>query len=185
MNSIYILIILFIVYILYTTYESYENISDYDIYKLKYKVKDDEYMNFLGNLNDSFKKYLQEATKGSSTPIRQKILCDDKIRQQVQSKALIDAFKTVKEKNIDYDSNLFDKNIPPYSKIPFSIEDENQVCRNKASQLCERTDPLLYLSQNTNFPPRWLFKTYKNVPLPKHTDLKCWSNMLNCCKTNF
>lgn len=184
MNIIYILIILFVLYISYTTYESYENITDYDIYKLKYKVKDDEYMNFLGNLNDSFKNYLQEATKGSSIPIRQKILCDDHIRQQVHSKALLDTFKTVKEKNIDDDSNLFDKNIPNYSKLQFNIEDENQICRNKASQLCERTDPLLYINQNTNFPPRWLLKTYKDVSLPKHTDLKCWSNMLNCCKTN-
>lgn len=151
--------------------------------KIKHPLKDDYYMNFLGDLNDSYNKYLKEANKDSNSPIKQKALCDDRIRIKVQKDALNEAFQKVPEKNIDKDSQLFDKEIPDSSKIDFPII-ENRVCGNKASHLCELTNPMLYMSQNPYFPPRWIFKPYKDAPLPKHTDLKCWNNMLNCCKTH-
>jgi len=185
MKVLYLFVILCI-YILYTftqqpIQEKFIN-SDYKRQKLPYNVKEDAYMNFLGDLNDSFGKHLKEISKDSTSPIRQKALCDDHVRKEVQSKALIDAFTKVTEKNIDKDSKLFDTNIPQISQITFKVDD-NRTCANKASQLCDLTDPMLYISQNTLFPPRWI-GPYKNELLPKHTDLKCWSNMVNCCKKN-
>jgi hypothetical protein len=173
--------ILFIIYLLNTSKETYIN-SQYNVQKLQYKPKEDVYMTFLGNLNDSYNKYLKEVNKDSDSPILQKALCDDRIRKQVQSKALDDAFDKVPDMNIN-ESVLFDKSIPSESKIPFELVKKTaRQCANKASTLCELTEPMLYMSQNTNFPPRWIFKPYKNVNLPKHTNLKCWDNMLNCCK---
>lgn len=175
----YLIIFLILLYLFTLQKETYIN-SEYRLQKLPYTTKDDVYMNFLGSLNDSFKEHLKEISKDSNSPIRQKALCDDRIRKEVQSKALIDAFKQIQEKDIDKDSTLFDTNVPKMFK-----SSSNRSCANKVSQLCERTEPMLYMSQNTSFPPRWIFKPYKDVALPKHTDLKCWSNMLNCCKTNF
>lgn len=183
MMIVYILLLVFLILWLNSDKEKFVN-SPYKRQKLPYKAKQDVYMNFLGDLNDSFGKHLKEASKNSNSPIRQKALCDDRVRKEVQSKALIDAFKKVQEKDISKDSKLFDTNIPQISKLHFKTS-ANRICANKASQLCDLTDPMLYMSQNPRFPPRWLFKPYRDTPLPKHTDLKCWSNMLNCCKTNF
>ncbi len=52
-------------------------------------------MNFLGDVNDSFRKHLQEVSKDSNSPIRQKAMCDDRVRIQVQSKAINEAFDKV------------------------------------------------------------------------------------------
>lgn len=175
----YLIIVLVLLYLFTLQKETYIN-SEYKLQKLPYKTKDDVYMNFLGNVNDSFREYLKEISKDSNSPIRQKALCDDRIRKEIQSKALIDAFKQIQEKDIDKDSTLFDTNVPKMFNLS-----SDRSCGNKASQLCEKTEPMLYMSQNTSFPPRWIFKPYKDISLPKHTDLKCWSNMLNCCKTNF
>lgn len=152
--------------------------------KINYPVKDDFYMNFMGDLNDSYNKYLKEVNKDSNSPIKQKALCDDRIRIKVQTNALKDAFKKVPQKDVDKESKLFDQNIPESSKLDFKVN-EDRACSNKSEHLCERTNPMLYMSQNPYFPPRWIFKPYKNVPLPKHTDLKCWSNMNNCCNAYF
>lgn len=185
MNILLILGIILIVY-LFIQNRKTENFvnSPYKRQKVPYPIKQDPYMNFLGDLNDSFGKHLKEVSKDSNSPIRQKALCDDRVRKEVQSKALIDAFKKVQEKDISKDSKLFDNNIPEISKITFKVVND-RTCANKASQLCDLTDPMLYMSQNLNFPPRWIFKPYRDTSLPKHTNLKCWSNMLNCCKTNF
>ena len=185
---LYLFIILVVIYIFIqssqdTTKEKFIN-SNYTRQKLQYKVKEDVYMNFLGNLNDSFGKHLKEVSKDSTSPIRQKALCDDRVRKEVQSNALNEAFDKVIPKNND-DSVLFDKSIPKISQIPFTLSKHtDRQCPDRASALCDLTDPMLYMSQNTNFPSRWIFKPYRDTSLPKHTDLKCWSNMLNCCKTN-
>jgi hypothetical protein len=170
MNILLVFGIILIIYVYFQNQQSEKFInSNYKRQKLSYKVKEDVYMNFLGDLNDS------------TLLIGQKALCDYHIRKEIQSKSLIDAFKKVQEKK-DKDSKLFDINIPEISKIKFTL-DYNRTCANKASQLCDLTDPMLYISQTTLFPPKWI-GPYKNVPLPKHIDLKCWSNMNNCCKTN-
>lgn len=181
----YLLIIICIVlFLIFTSSkETYIN-SEYNQQLLQDKPKEDVYMTFLGNLNDSYGKHLKEVSKDSDSPIRQKALCDDRVRRQVQSKALDEAFDKVPDMNIT-DSDLFDKEIPNDSKIPFLLSKKTtRQCPNKASTLCELTEPMLYMSQNTRFPPRWIFKPYKDVSLPKHTNLKCWDNMLNCCKKN-
>lgn len=178
MMIVYIVLLVFLILWFNSNTEKFVN-SPYNRQKLPYTVKQDTYMNFLGDLNDSFKKHLKEASKDSDSPIRQKALCDDRVRKEVQSKALIDSFKKVQEKYIDKDSQLFD-NTP---QLPFNTS-STRTCASKASQLCELTDPMLYMSQSKYFPPRWIFKPYRDTPLPKHTDLKCWANMNNCCKTN-
>lgn len=182
MKLLYLLVILVVIYIFIqssqdTTKEKFIN-SNYTRQKLPYKIKEDVYMNFLGDLNESFGKHLKEVSKDSTSPIRQKALCDDRVRKEVQSKALNEAFDKVQEKYIGKDSQLFDN----ASQLPFNSS-STRTCANKASQLCDLTDPMLYMSQRTYFPPRWI-GPYKNVLLPKHTNLKCWSNMLNCCKNN-
>jgi hypothetical protein len=189
MRVLYLLFVILCIYLLYTftqptqPKEKFIN-SNYKRQKLPYKVKEDIYMNFLGDLNDSFGKHLKEVSKDSTSPIRQKALCDDRVRKEVQSKALNEAFDKVIPKNID-DSVLFDKHIPKISQIPFTLSKHtDRQCPDRASALCDLTDPMLYISQNTRFPPRWIFKPYRDTPLPKHTDLKCWSNMNNCCKNN-
>lgn len=183
MMIVYLILIIFFIFVT-SKKEQFIN-SPYKRQKLPYQVKKDAYMNFLGDVNDSFRKHLQEVSKDSNSPIRQKAMCNDKVRIQVQSKAINEAFNKVIPLNID-DSVLFDKNIPKISRIPFNLERHtDRQCPDRASALCELTDPMLYMSQNTRFPPRWIFKQYRDTPLPKHTDLKCWSNMLNCCKNNF
>lgn len=184
-----LLFVILCIYVLYTftqqpsqSKEKFIN-SNYTRQKLPYKVKEDVYMHFLGDINNSFRKHLTEVSKDSTSPIRQKALCDDRVRKEVQSKALNEAFDKVIPKNID-DSVLFDKHIPKISQIPFTLSKHtDRQCPDRASALCDLTDPMLYISQNTRFPPKWI-GPYKNVLLPKHTNLKCWSNMVNCCKTN-
>lgn len=59
-------------------------------------------------------------------------------------------------------------------------------CVYKANSLSEYTNPRLYLSSDkTRFPPRWIFPPYKNISLPKTTNLKLWTDMYNCCQNNF
>ncbi len=187
MNYLYIILLIVFIYFISSSVETFKNQDDYNQYRtkiLKITPKKDDYMEFLGNLRDSYDKYLKEETKNSNTPIRQKIMCDDRIRKRIMSQALNDAFDTVKPLSVE-DSQLFDKNIPDISKVPFTLTQKtDRQCPNRSSTLCERTDPMLYMSQNTRFPPRWIFKPYKDIPLPKHTDLNCWNNMLNCCKKN-
>ena len=69
----------------------------------------------------------------------------------------------------------------------FTEKDDNMdSCVYKANQLSQYTNPNLYLSSdNIRFPPRWIFSPYKNIPLPKTTNLKLWTDMYNCCSNNF
>jgi len=172
---IYIIIIIFVlVYILSSQY--IESFANYESKRLPYSTKEDVYMNFLDNLKDSFKNYITEENYRTNFSIPQRVLCDDDLRKKIQKNALLDAFKTVPQKEIDKDSSLFDKN----KGLLYATSDN---CGDKATYLCELTNPMLYMSQNPYFPPRWI-GPYKKVQLPKHTDLKCWNNMRNCCKTN-
>lgn len=92
----------------------------------------------------------------SSSPLPQQILCNDTTRKEILSSTLSQSFDSLPE----------------------------QDCAHKALKLCEFTNPLSYIPQNTQFPPKWTFKPYKDIPPPKHINLKCWNNMLNCCKKN-
>jgi hypothetical protein len=83
-------------------------------------------------------------------------VCDNKIIKKVQKKALNEAFEKIQAKNTS--------------------------CVYKAIHLSEFTNPMFYLADRTTFPPRWLVKTYKDIPLPKTVNLKQWTNMYNCCK---
>ena len=98
------------------SYNEYKHLK-----KINYPVKEDVYMNFMGDLNQSFNKYLKEVSKDSNSPIKQKALCDDRIRIKVQTDAVKDAFKKVPQKDIDKESELFDKNIPKSSTSDFKI----------------------------------------------------------------
>ena len=126
---------------------------------LKYKPKDDAYMDFLSDLNSSFKENLDKATdlNGQITPIKQKVLCNDTIRKDIEIKSLKMAFDKIGTGKAD--------------------------CAYKSNHLCELTNPMLYLTETKNFPPRWIFKPYAKVALPKYTYLKCWNNLMNCCQT--
>ena len=185
-----LIVIILYIFLYKVRTEHFENYDyDNDNYKSKlltYNPKKDVYMDFLGNLNDSFKQHLNKANEKTGYAIKQKILCDDRVKIEIQNKALNDAFSKVEKTDISKESDMFVKNndITTENKIEF-VESANRECAYKANHLCELTNPMLYLSERPYFPPRWIFKPYKNVPLPKHTDLKCWDNMSNCCKNNF
>lgn len=72
----------------------------------------------------------------------------------------------------------------------YSTEKNNDIdidpCVYKANLLSEYTNPKLYCSDNTRFPPRFMKNSpYKNIPLPKTINLKLFNDMLNCCQNNF
>jgi hypothetical protein len=57
-------------------------------------------------------------------------------------------------------------------------------CITKANDICEMTNPYLYISEDTvRFPPRWNIKTYVKAGVPKNTNLKCFNSIYNCCKS--
>ncbi len=49
-------------------------------------------------------------------------------------------------------------------------------------QKCSYTSPYMYISNSITFPPPWLIKSYKNLPLPQSTNLQCYNNSL--CKSS-
>lgn len=212
--------------------------------KLKYTPKEIAYSNFLIDLNNNFKSELDAiqpktlSVDGGRNPLKQKVLCDDKLNIQVQKNALNKAFDKVpsifpnllvfegdKINNDDqeayindlpfktaisdenkFSDNLYNSKIDPNLKIQNKtkiiqdthfqndpdvgferdLKDDLDPCVYQANSLSEYTNPRLYLSSDkTRFPPRWIFPPYKNIPLPKTTNLKLWTDMYNCCQNNF
>lgn len=239
-----ILIISLVLVLLKPTNENFESLNDplNDIYKkdkLIDKPKEIPYSNFLIDLNDNFKNELnavQPSTVVNSNPFKQKVLCDDHLKIEVQNKALNKSFDKISSsfpnlivfkgsENIKHDpeayikplsnqkyisnenkysNDLYTAKIDPslivqnnteiiqdikfqdYPNFNYSTEKNDDPCVYKANQLSEYTNPRLYLSSdNTRFPPRWIFPPYKNTTLPKTTNLKLWTDMYNCCKNNF
>lgn len=182
------LIIIFYLSFLFL-YKGTEHFSLLSLNEIKYKekkikgpLKQDLYMNFLGDLNNSFKTHIDKASINQNLPIKQKIMCDDNIKKELQTKALNDAFHKIPNDSKEvFDSPVFDNK---HNELDF-VDSSKNKCLYKAHHISEYTDPMFYLSETKNFPPRWIFKPYKDIPLPKHTNLKQWSNMYNCCKNNF
>jgi hypothetical protein len=241
-----ILVTLFLVLFFLKTTENFMPLDDtYKKDKLKYTPKEIPYSNFLIDLNNNFKSELNavqplSVDKGRK-PLKQKVLCDDKLNIQVQKNALNKAFDKVPstfpnllvfEGSNDNERNIHDSEAYIKQKAnEISISDENKYsndrynakidpglknqnnkkiiqdikfqddpdrnldshglddldpCLYKSYKLSEYTNPRLYLSSdNTRFPPRWIFQPYKNTPLPKTTNLKLWTDMYNCCQNNF
>lgn len=115
-------------------------------------------------------------------------------------------FKTAISDENKFSDNWYNSKIDPNLKIQnktkiiqdikfqddpdfnYSIEKDDDLdpCLYKSYQLSQYTNPRLFLSSdNTRFPPRWIFPPYKNTPLPKTTNLKLWTDMYNCCQNNF
>jgi hypothetical protein len=170
----------------FNTYEHFTNtivVKYRDTHKNKRvkNLKKDIYMDFLGDLNDSFKKHLDKHTDANNIgPIKQKTLCDDKVKIEIQSAAVNDAFNKIPSDIDIFKSPVFDKKP---SDLDF-IDSSKNECLYKAQHISEYTNPMFYLSESIYFPPLWI-GPYKDTPLPKHTNLKQWSNMHNCCKNNF
>lgn len=121
---------------------------------------------------ESFKKSISEENKFSDNWYTANI--DPGL--VIQNNTIINQdikFQDDSDFNIDIDTGIDD-----YSNA--------EKCVYKANFLSEFTNPQLYLtSNNIYFPPRWLEKSpYKNVPLPKTTNLKLWNDMYNCCRNN-
>jgi hypothetical protein len=188
------LLLVIVIYIIIAPFTKKEHFIQYENpYKqniLSYTPKKNDYMNFLGNVNDAYHKYLNKYKTTSSTPLPQTLLCNDRIKLEIQKNALQDGFDKINVTNLlkkyDITNNNTEKedSIKDY-EIDTFIKSKNKDCLYKSNHLCELTNPMLYLSENKYFPPRWIFKPYANVPLPKHIDLKCWNNMFNCCNKNF
>lgn len=113
-----------------------------------------------GIKNDVYMDFLSDLNEKLIKESKGK-MCDDKTMKKVQKKALNEEFE----------------------KIPPLKFDSKWSCVHKAIHLSEFTNPMFYLSDRVTFPPRWLVKTYKDIPLAKITDIKQWNSMYNCCKT--
>lgn len=55
-------------------------------------------------------------------------------------------------------------------------------CTSIANYLCETTDPIMYTNENPYSAPRWLMKSYKNIGIPKMTNLNCFETNYRCCR---
>jgi len=114
-------------------------------------LKEDNYMIFLSNIKEK--------------------LNVNKINKDTQSKAIDYAFSL---QTVSNDVGILN------SGDPVIYNTKKDECINKANKLCERTDPKFYLQDAKYFPPRWI-GPYKNVDLPKHTDLNCFNKIYDCC----
>lgn len=50
--------------------------------------------------------------------------------------------------------------------------------------VCSKIDPMMYLSERTLFPPRWLIKTYNSHKLPGYISANCINKYSNCLIKN-
>lgn len=158
-------ILIFLILLSYLLYsqrqvkEHFQTIPNtYDTQSVDVPLKQDVYMNFLDTLNTNYKHM-----------------------DTLENKSLDEAFATVPGDGKEiFASSLFVKEEP---SIDFVDKSKND-CLYKANHISEYTNPMFYLSETKYFPPRWIVKTYKDIPLPKHTNLKQWQNMFNCCKLN-
>jgi hypothetical protein len=92
---------------------------------------------------------LNDIYKSKIKKLSKKEICNDKINEKIQIDAVRQVFNTPKNK---------------------------MECIIKASEVCEFTDPNLYLSETT-FPLGWI----KDVELPKNVDLSCFNQNYDCC----
>ena len=92
------------------------------------------------------------------------------------------AFKETKANNIS--SSKEQISCPDLGCSRNDSKDPNTECISKSNDICEMTDPYLYIADSTiHFPARWTIPTYKKAGLPKNTNLKCFNNVYNCCKS--
>lgn len=137
-------------------YNSNEHFTDLDYKKIS-DYKTDTYINFLTNVNNNFTHNKKKENN---------ILSEEFLKVPlVKIKSEIFSNKTIGNEVNFKNSNKDD-------------------CLYKAITLSEVTNPMLYLNSRS-YPSRHLLKTFKNIPLPKNTNLKRFNDMLNCCKGKF
>ena len=148
------------------------DVKNYKNKKLIDIPKNNLYSNFLVELKNDFDNEIINKSK---------ILCDKKVQLSVKNESLNKAFITVPNyKIINQNNEILDD----FGKLDDNITDD--VCIYKAISLSEYVNPMFYLtSNNTYFPPRWLVKTYTDMELPKHVNLKNYDNMVSYCKNKF
>jgi hypothetical protein len=167
---IFIFLIIIFVYLNFTFIENFSDITSYMYLKEKiqpnFNIKQDKFMNFLENINNS----LQD---------------DFKLKTKDTEKIKINALNYAFDKEPNYNSVQLDTISRLTSKDPsiFNSQVDIDKCVTKADLLCQRTNPYLYLNDATKFPPRWI-GPYKNTQLLKETNLSCWNDIYNCCKKN-
>ncbi len=148
-NALLILVFLFFVCtVVFTSKERFLPLEDsYIEQRILVKGHEQRYLDFLFNVNKQLDTNIKGVFKGS---------CNDTVNKQTQNKVLNTAYE----------------NLKTTTPINFSKD----PCVSLASNLCEYTDPTLYISQ-TNFP-----LGLRNTPAPKHTDLYCFSENYACCR---
>lgn len=128
--------------------------------KLQNNIPNRPIMEFLGDLKKNYDEDLYSRAQDYGSGFhKQKLLCNYKIRKDIENKAVDKSFSKLNE--------------PNYNN-----------CIDKATYLCEFTKPEMYLSDNKYFQPRWTFKPYKDQAIPKATDLNCWNRIHDCCYKN-
>ena len=158
MKSYYLIFVLLIlIYLNKNNIDKFTSIDNkYTKYKLTNVLKTDIFREFLQNLNDSFTQNVNEEyiKSGLTSPIKQIILCDNKIKKNIEERSI----KTV------------------FGKI------NKSGCMNKSIHLCEKTDPFLYVTENTYaYFPTKLESLYKTQNLPTYTSLSCFRKINACC----
>lgn len=154
--------------------ENFIEISKYKKFKIKEKLKDHQYLNFLERLNNNYQSKIKQNV---NSPF--KVICDDNKNKIITISALSEAFD--KEPSTNKVTQETIKQLTSKDPVLFKSQMDQDVCIHKADNLCQHTNPGNYINTTTKtFPSRHL-GPYKNTELSKITDLNCWNKMYSCC----
>ena len=134
-------------------------------------------------------KYLIDTTQLSQ---KKQLLFLDKInnlmkksKQNIDKGKCIDAQGTLPTQNPSVRQGIDLKN--SFNELEKNIVNDKfkkDSCISISSELCEYTNPYLYLPETINTPPAYLLKSFKDITLPKNVDLNCFNTFFNCCKNS-
>jgi len=65
-------------------------------------------------------------------------------------------------------------------KMAYNVSNA-ESCKQFAAEVCEFTDPKMYIADNPRAFPRWFSKTLLSMDPPKNTNLNCFATNYNCC----
>jgi hypothetical protein len=176
MNVLFIILIIFVFVYILTNYqvENFTETSKYKNFKLSQELSQDNYLNFLERLNNSYQSKIKSNGK---SPL--KVTCDDNKNKSITISALTEAFD--KEPSVNPITQETIRQLISNDPVIYKSQIDPDICVHKADNLCQHTNPGNYINITTQtFPPRHL-GPYKNSKLSRTTDLNCWNKMYSCC----
>lgn len=174
---IWVIIIIIIILLRNKYNEGFNNdieLLKYDKYKIdKLDLKKQRFLMYLDNINNEYKERMPKTDSVFQGT------CDDKLNEKIQKETLKSVYSKMKPEE-DYKKYKLESSS---KDVNGGVTQGNSLdCVGISSYLCEYTNPYLYLSESKYFPPQWLVKTYKDIPLPKNVDLNCYNKTNDCCK---